>query len=113
MLSAAPASAQYSTVIAACRSDTKAICAGAAPESGQLAACMQRNFDKLAEPCKAALTGGAAVRKACAADVRQQCPGTRLGAGRLLFCVKAHYAALSEPCREAIGQAAARKLRQR
>jgi len=111
LLSAAPASAQYSAVIAACRWDAKGICGGALPANGQLAACIERNFQTLAEPCKAALVRIAAVREACAADIRRQCPATRPGAGRLLFCVKAHYATLSAPCREAIGHAAERNLR--
>jgi len=107
---AAPASAQYSAVIASCRWDAKGICAGALPQSGQLDACITRNFQSLAEPCKAALVRIAAVR-ACAADLAQRCPGTRPGGGRLLFCVKAHYAELSDGCREAIGHAAERNLR--
>lgn len=111
LLSASPASAQYSGVIAACQSAAKGACAGAVPEGGQLAACIERNFQTLAEPCKAALVRIAAVGEACAADIRQQCPGTKLGAGRLLLCVKAHYAALGGSCREAIGHAAERKLR--
>ena len=72
---------------------------------------MERNFQTLAEPCKAALVRTAPVRDACKADIRQQCPGIKPGAGRLLLCVKAHYAALSPFCREAIGHAAERKLR--
>ena len=111
VLSAAPASAQYSTVISVCRWDAKGICAGAVPQSGQLAACIERNFQALAEPCKTALVRIAAVREACAMDLQQQCPATRPGASRLFFCVKAHYAALSVACRAAIGQAAARNLR--
>lgn len=111
-LLAAPAgSAQYSAVITACRWDAKGVCAGAVPEGGALAACIERNFQALAEPCKAALVRAAPVRAACAADIQQQCPGTKPGAGRILLCVKAHYAALSGSCREAIGHAAERKLR--
>jgi len=98
-------------MITACRWDAKGICAGAVPGLGQLAACIERNFEKLAEPCKTALVRIAAVRDACKADIQQQCPGTRPGAGRLLLCVKAHYAALSAACRGAIGQAAERNLR--
>ena len=113
LLSAVPASAQYSDVILACRWDAKGICAGALPAGGQLAACIKSNFQALTEPCKAALVRVAAVRAACAADMQQQCPTTKPGAGRILLCVKAHYAALSEPCRDAIGQAAARNLRRR
>jgi hypothetical protein len=111
LLAASPASAQVSTVIAACRFDAKGVCADAMPQGGQLAACIARNFPTLGESCKAALVRAAPVRTACAADIRQQCPDTKAGAGRLLFCVKAHYAALSEPCRAAIGQAAERNLR--
>jgi hypothetical protein len=111
LLSAAPASAQYAAVIAACRSDAKGLCASARPEGGRLAACMERNFSALAEPCKAALVRLTRLREPCAADVRQQCPATRSGAGRILLCVKAHYAALSAACREVIGHAAERKLR--
>ena len=113
LLSAVPASAQYSAVIAVCRWDAKGICAGAVPAGDQLAACIKRNFASLDEPCKAALVRIAAVREACAADIRQQCGATRPGAGRILFCVKAHYAALSEPCRDAIGHAAERNVRAR
>jgi hypothetical protein len=112
LLSAAPAAAQYSAVITACRWDAKGICVGAVPERGQLAACIEQNFQKLAEPCKAALVRIAAVRDACRADIQQQCPGTKVGAGRLLLCVKAHYTALSGPCRQAIGEAAAKSLNQ-
>ena len=111
LFSASPASAQYSVVIAACRLDAKGVCAGAVPEGGQFAACIERNFQMLAEPCKAALVRLDAVRDACMADLQQQCPGTRPGAGRLLLCVKAHYAALSRSCRDAIGHAAERNLR--
>jgi hypothetical protein len=111
LLSASPASAQYAGVIAACRWDAKGVCGGALPEGGQLAACIERDFQKLAEPCKAALVRIAAVREACNADIEQQCPGTRPGASRILFCVKAHYAALSTSCRDAIGHAAERHLR--
>ncbi len=111
VLSDAPASAQYAPAISACRWDAKGICAGAVPESGQLAACIERNFQALAEPCKTALVRIAAVREACALDLQQQCPATRPGASRLFFCVKAHYAALSAACRAAIWQAAERKLR--
>ena len=111
LLSASPAAAQYAGAIAACRWDAKGVCAGAVPEGGQLAACIERNFQTLAEPCKAALVRIAAVREACAADIRQQCSGTKPGAGRILLCVKVHYAALSGSCREAIGHAAERKLR--
>jgi hypothetical protein len=108
---AVSAQAQYAAVIAACRWDAKGVCAGAVPEGGQLAACIERNFEKLTEPCKAALVQAAPVRAACGADLQQQCPGTKAGAGRILLCVKAHYAALSGACREAIGHAAERKLR--
>jgi hypothetical protein len=111
LLSALPASAQVATVISACRFDAKGACAGAVLEGGQLAACIDRNFPTLGEPCKAALVRLAALRPDCAADIRQQCPGTKPGAGRLLFCVKAHYAALSAACHAAIGQAAERNLR--
>jgi hypothetical protein len=111
LLSAAPAAAQYSAAITACRWNAKATCGGVVPEGGQLAACIDRNFDKLAEPCKTALVRIASVREACKADIERQCPGIRPGAGRLLLCVKAHYAALSWPCREAIGQTAERYLR--
>jgi hypothetical protein len=110
LLSAAPAAAQYSAAIWACRWDAKGICSGAVPERGQLAACIEQNFEKLAEPCQMALVRIAAVRDACRADIQQQCPGTKPGAGRLVFCVKAHYASLSSPCRQAIGQAAERNL---
>jgi hypothetical protein len=108
---ASPASAQYSAAILACRFDAKGICGGTLPESGQLAGCIKRNFEKLAEPCQAALVGIATVREDCAADIEQQCPRTKPGESRLLFCVKAHYAALSEGCRDAIGQEAERNLR--
>jgi hypothetical protein len=111
LLVAGPASAQYSEAITECRWDAKGICAGAVPRSGELAACIKLNFERLAEPCRNALVRIAAVRDACAADIPQQCPGTRAGAGRILLCVKAHYAALSEGCRDAIGQAAERNLR--
>jgi hypothetical protein len=111
LLSASAASAQVATVISACRFDAKGVCAGVVPEGGQLAACIERNFEALGESCKAALVRTAPVRTACAADIQQQCPGTKPGAGRLLFCVKAHYAALSAACRATIGQAAARNLR--
>ena len=110
LLSAPAAAAQLPGVIAACQADARGVCAGAPAEGGQFAACIQRNFQTLAEPCKAALVRAAAVRDACRGDIRQQCLGIRPGASRLLFCVKAHYAALGGPCREAIGQAAERKL---
>ena len=110
MLSAAPASAQYSEAITACRWDAKGVCGGVVPGRGQLAACIEHNFQKLSEPCKTALVRIAAVREACRADIQQQCSGTKPGSGRLLLCVKAHYAALSGSCREAIGQAAERNL---
>lgn len=111
VLAAPAASAQYAAVITACRWDAKGVCAGVVPEGGALAACIDRNFQALAEPCKAALVRAASVRAACAADIEQQCPGTKPGAGRILLCVKAHYAALSGSCHEAIGHAAERKLR--
>jgi hypothetical protein len=113
LLSASPASAQYSGVITACRWDAKSVCGGVLPDGGQLAACIKQNFPALGESCKAALVRVAAVRTACATDISQQCPAIRPGAGRILFCVKAHFAALSEPCREAIGHAAERNLRSR
>ena len=87
------------------------MCAGAVPESDQLAACIERNFQALAEPCKTALVRIAAVREACGLDLQQQCPAIRPGKSRLFFCVKAHYAALSAACRATIGQAAERSLR--
>jgi hypothetical protein len=111
LLSAVPAAAQYSTVIAACQWDAKGICGGALPEDGQLAACIKRNFAALAEPCKSALVQIAALRDACATDIAQQCPATRPGAGHIFLCVKAHYAALSEACRDAIGHAAEHNTR--
>jgi len=111
LLSASPASAQYSAVITACRWDAKGICAGTLPQAGQLAACIRQNFQALAEPCKSALVRIAAVQDACADDIRRQCPATRPGGGRIMLCVKAHYAALSGSCRDAIGHAAERNIR--
>jgi hypothetical protein len=110
LLSAAPASAQYSSAITACRWDAKGICGGTVAGRGQLAACIEQNFHKLAASCQAALVRIAAVREACKADIDQQCSGTKVGSGRLLLCVKARYAALSGPCRKAIGEAAERNL---
>jgi len=110
-LSVLPASAQYMEIIAACRLDGKQLCAGVAPEGGQLGRCIDQNFAALSEGCKAALVRIAAVRKACGADIAQQCPHAKPGEGQLLLCVKAHYAALSAPCREAFGRAAERNVR--
>jgi len=110
MLSAAPAWAQYSAMIGACRFDAKSVCGGVVPDGGRLAACIKQNFEALGESCQAALVRVGAVRQACATDIEQKCPATRPGAGRILFCVKAHYRQLSEPCRDAIGRAAERNL---
>jgi hypothetical protein len=110
-LAVSPAYSQYSPVIAACRWDSKQVCAGMLPEGGRLARCIEENFDRLGDSCRAALVNIATVRQACGADVAQRCPRIRPGAGRLLLCVKAHYAALGETCRDAIGHAVERKLR--
>jgi hypothetical protein len=110
-LAASPAFSQYSSVIAACRWDSKQVCAGALPEGGRLARCIEENFDRLGDSCRAALVNIATVRQACGADIAQQCPGTKPGAGRLLLCVKRHYAALGETCRDAIGHAVERHVR--
>jgi hypothetical protein len=110
LLSVSPAFAQYSAVIAACRWDSKQLCADVVPQGGGLARCIEEKFDALGYSCKAALVRITAVRQACGADIAQQCPGTKPGAGRVLLCVKAHYAALSAPCREAIGHAAERNV---
>jgi len=106
-----PAFSQYSSVIAARRWDSKQVCAGALPEAGRLARCIEANFDRLGDSCRAALVNIATVRQACGADIALQCPGTKPGAGRLLLCVKTHYAALGETCRDAIGHAVERNVR--
>jgi hypothetical protein len=106
-----PAFSQYSSVITACRWDSKQVCAGALPEDGRLARCIEENFDRLGDSCRAALVNIATVRQACGPDIALQCPGTKPGAGRLLLCVKAHYAALGETCRHAIGHAVERNVR--
>jgi hypothetical protein len=113
LLSVSPASAQYSEVIAACRWDSKQLCAGVLPEGGALARCIEEHFAALGPSCQAALVGIAAVRKACGPDIAQECPGIKPGAGRLLLCVKEHYAALSALCRDAIAHAAERNARGR
>ena len=111
LLPVSPAFSQYSSVIAACRWDSKQVCAGALPEGGRLARCIEENFDRLSDSCRAALVNIATVRQACGDDIALQCPSTKPGAGRLLLCVKAHYAALGETCRDAIGHAVERNVR--
>ena len=45
------------------------VCAGALPEAGRLARCIEANFDRLGDSCRAALVNIATVRQACGADI--------------------------------------------
>ncbi len=118
----APAgAAQAGNLMAACRAEIAAVCAGISKGRGRISACLIAHDDKLSRACRTEIVkvrnsrtfqrfipagfsslqgsdGKADLFKTCASDVIRLCPRVRMGNGRILACLYSRSNSVSKSC---------------
>lgn len=100
--------ADTSPVVAACRGDFQAFCAGVPPGGMEAVHCLRQAAPKASPDCRASLAALPSeqqldtVRSACRMDYFADCFGIAPGGKDALQCLNAHAAEVSSGCRTAM-----------
>lgn len=82
-----------------CLADAKKLCPEVAPGEGRVAACLDRQKDKLSAECAAKRDEFHEEAQSCGAAEEKLCPDTQPGLARS-SCVREHMSQLSDECRK-------------